>query len=438
MIEVKFYLNNAKSESTTIYAVVHYHNKRYKYPTGINVKPEHWNPTKYRCRIKADFLDASFINDQLESWENLIIGVFEEFVVELITPSQYSFRQAVKKRLEDLTHKEPTNKSGLLEFMIQYTETVSRSNRTLKKYGTTMNLLKKYQKEKRTTLDFEDIDIDFYESFKKWMYKDNYSVNYFGDIIKNIKMFMNEAEQRGLHKSTGFKNKKFKTLSEEADTISLSIEKLLKLYNIEITEKSITELNEQLIKEGVKTDIRPHNIQRRIVSLIDTRDRFLIGAFTALRYQDFNALSGLSHNSEYISRRNQKTGKLTSIPMHPIIKNILKSRGDVLPPSISNTKMNKGLKLLCRLAGLTELKEVSITKGGKRIYHMLPEYQLVSSHTARRSACTNMYKAGIPSPIIMAFSGHTKIANFMKYIKIDAEEAAIQMKDHPFFNQAIQ
>lgn len=439
MIEVKFYLNNAKTETTTtIYAVVHHHGKRYKYPTGISIQPKHWNSAKYRCRIKADFPDATFINDQIESWEELISDVFESFLVDLITPSQHSFRKAIKNRLEELTHKEPSKKSGLLEFMDEFTESVSRSNRTLKRYGTTINLLKKYQKEKRTTLDFEDIDIDFYESFKKWMYKSDFSVNYFGDIIKNIKMFMNEAEQRGLHTSSGHRSKKFKTISEESDTISLSVEKLMRIYNVEINERSITELNEQLIKEGVKTDIRTHNIERRISSLIDARDRFLIGAFTALRYQDYNALNGLSHESEYITRRNAKTGRLTSIPMHPVIKSILLARGDKLPPGISNDKMNKNLRILCRLAGLTDIKETSKTLGGKRVYRMVPEYMLVGSHTARRSACTNMYRAGIPISIIMVFSGHTKIANFMKYIRIDAEEAAIQMKDHPFFNQAIE
>jgi predicted HTH domain antitoxin len=434
MIEVKFYLNNAKTDSTTIYAVVHKYGKKYKYPTGVNVETKYWNSAKDRCRLKSEYPEAQFINDQLDSWESIIKEIFEKFVIELITPSQDSFRKAVKNKLDDRTHQEPEKKITFLDFMKEFKESVSRSERTLMRYGTTINLIEKYQKEKKVKLDFSDIDMNFYESFKKWMYKSDLSLNYFGDMIKNIKTFMNEAEERKLHDSTGHRSKKFKTVSEESDTISLTVEKLMKIYNVEITEKSILELNEELIKEGVKTDIRSHNIQRRIQSLKDTRDRFMIGSFTALRYQDFNALNGLTHKSEYITRRNQKTGKLTSIPMHPVIKKILLSRGDILPPSISNSKMNKGLKILCRLAGLNELKEVSKTLGGKRVYKTFPEYQLVGSHTARRSACTNMVKAGIPISIIMVFSGHNKIAHFMKYIRIDAEEAALQMKEHPFFN----
>ena len=434
MIDVKFYLNNSTSEYTTIYAVVHEFGRRYKWPTGIRIKSDMWNPAKKRCRYRSDYTDAALINERLEAWETLIEDVFADFMKELIIPSQHSFKQAVKNKLDDRTHQEPEKKITFLDFMKEFKESVSRADRTLMRYGTTISLIEKYQKEKKVKLDFSDIDMNFYESFKKWMYKSDLSLNYFGDMIKNIKTFMNEAEERKLHDSTGHHSKKFKTVSEESDTISLSVEKLMKIYNVEITEKSILELNEALMKEGVKTDIRSHNIQRRIESLKDTRDRFMIGSFTALRYQDFNALNGLNHKSEYITRRNQKTGKLTSIPMHPVIKKILLSRGDILPPSISNTKMNKGLKILCRLAGLNELKEVSKTLGGKRVYKTFPEYQLVASHTARRSACTNMVKAGIPISIIMVFSGHDKIANFMKYIRIDAEEAALQMKEHPFFN----
>lgn len=434
MVDVKFYLNNSNSEFTTIYAVVHEFGRRYKWPTGVRIKSDMWNPAKKRCRYRSDYPDATLINDRLDAWESIIEEVFADFMKELAIPSLHTFKQAVKNKLEKLIHVEPDKKNTeLVEFAKSFKDSVARADRTLVRYQTTISKLEEFEAFRRKKIHFEDVDISFYESFRKWMYSNNASVNYFGDMIKNIKTFMNEAEERKLHDSTGHRSKKFKTVSEESDTISLTVEKLMKIYNVEITEKSILELNEELIKEGVKTDIRSHNIQRRIQSLKDTRDRFMIGSFTALRYQDFNALNGLTHKSEYITRRNQKTGKLTSIPMHPVIKKILLSRGDILPPSISNSKMNKGLKILCRLAGLNELKEVSKTLGGKRVYKTCPEYMLVSSHTARRSACTNMHRAGIPVPIIMVFSGHTKIANFMKYIRIDAEEAAIQMKEHPFF-----
>lgn len=440
MSDVKFYLNNAKVEITTIYAVVYEYARRYKYPTGISVQSEMWNPVKWRCRSRADYIDGKHINDQLDAWEDLIEEVMNEFSKELIIPSQSSFKAAVKSKVENLTHQEAPapKKMSLVEFAKWFKEEVSRSDNTIHRYKTTIGYLEEYQKAKRKILHFEDIDILFYESFKKWMYKEkDLSVNTFGDTIKNIKMLMNASGPDGakLHNCAGHKAKKFKTVSEEADTIALNVEKLVRIHRVVINNETVEALNLQLKDKGVKTDILPHKIDLRVQALIDARDRFLIGAFTALRYQDYNTLRGITSESKLIRRRNMKTGKMTSIPMHWVIREILVRRNNILPPGIHNKNMNRSLHLLCMMAGLDEIREVSITKGGVRIFRTAPEYELVASHTARRSACTNLIKAGIDPRIIMVFSAHSTIAMLMRYIRIDDEEAAEQMIDHPFFNQ---
>lgn len=62
------------------------------------------------------------------------------------------------------------------------------------------------------------------------------------------------------------------------------------------------------------------------------------------------------------------------------------------------------------------------------------KWELVSSHTARRSAATNMYKAGIPTISIMKITGHKSERVFMDYIKITGEKNAQMLKNNPFFN----
>lgn len=52
------------------------------------------------------------------------------------------------------------------------------------------------------------------------------------------------------------------------------------------------------------------------------------------------------------------------------------------------------------------------------------KWQLVSTHTARRSFATNMYKLGIPSITIMKLTGHRTEKAFMKYIKLNEDEHA--------------
>ncbi|MCL2329156.1 MAG: tyrosine-type recombinase/integrase [Bacteroidetes bacterium] len=56
------------------------------------------------------------------------------------------------------------------------------------------------------------------------------------------------------------------------------------------------------------------------------------------------------------------------------------------------------------------------------------KWQQVSSHTGRRSFCTNMYKRGLPTLMIMSISGHKTEKSFLKYIKVKQNEHAEMMK----------
>jgi integrase len=57
----------------------------------------------------------------------------------------------------------------------------------------------------------------------------------------------------------------------------------------------------------------------------------------------------------------------------------------------------------------------------------MPKYDLITSHTGRRSFCTNMYKRGLPTLMIMSISGHKTEKSFLKYIKVRQEEHAAMM-----------
>ena len=47
----------------------------------------------------------------------------------------------------------------------------------------------------------------------------------------------------------------------------------------------------------------------------------------------------------------------------------------------------------------------------------IPKYELMSSHTGRRSFCTNFYNEGVAIAAIMSISGHQTEKEFRKYIK---------------------
>lgn len=100
---------------------------------------------------------------------------------------------------------------------------------------------------------------------------------------------------------------------------------------------------------------------------------------------------------------------------------------------ISQQKFNDYLKEVCELAGINDLITFYQTRGEKREQITLPKYQLITSHTARRSFATNAFKAGLPSISIMKITGHKTERSFLKYIKITKEENAKLIMEHHFF-----
>ena len=61
-------------------------------------------------------------------------------------------------------------------------------------------------------------------------------------------------------------------------------------------------------------------------------------------------------------------------------------------------------------------------KTGKPVQIISKFYDLVGSHTNRRSFCTNMHiHRGLPAELVMAFSQHKKKESFDNYIQATAQ-----------------
>jgi hypothetical protein len=95
-------------------------------------------------------------------------------------------------------------------------------------------------------LRFADIDIDFYNKFKKWLLGDvyveketefHYTKNYIGTVFKNISMFMNKSSKKKIHNFLGHKDEDFKVEKEEVDAIYLNVDELQKMHNLVFTEE---------------------------------------------------------------------------------------------------------------------------------------------------------------------------------------------------------
>ena len=165
--------------------------------------------------------------------------------------------------------------------------------------------------------------------------------------------------------------------------------------------------------------------------LDNARDLFIIGLRTGLRISDFLRLKDINLNRGFIEIETAKTGEPVIIPLHNQIQAILNKRNGALPYTISDQKFNEYIKEICQKVGINELTDgAKMNPETKRKETGLyPKYELISSHTCRRSFASNLY-GKLPNMVIMAITGHTTEAVFLKYIKITKKEHAETLKTY--------
>lgn len=164
------------------------------------------------------------------------------------------------------------------------------------------------------------------------MYDSGYSDNYFGSLIKVIKQVYREArEVDHLHSLNGTAHKGFITVIREGDSIFLTVDALLRLHRLKLTDK--------LIEDEWPDLSGPNGVKRRIATCELVKNRFLIGAFSGLRVSDFRRLGKMNIVGDRIILRTKKTDTQIVVPMHSVIRDILEGGFD-LSDMISDQKMN--------------------------------------------------------------------------------------------------
>lgn len=421
-----FYLTNRERDKSPIKMEIYFKGKHYSKYIGESVNTAMWNTKKQMSRVTSSYQEGALINSQIEKWRTAASETLEFFKDRVSPPSASEFKSELEKRRFKEGYRAPSSVVDYFDtFIARYEKT--RSPGRVKHYRLAKNILALYQKEKKLSITFEDINQDFYNSFTEWFYGKGHSSNYLGETIKVLRLIVNEAMiVDKLHSNMDFKSRGFAAPSSQVDSVYLNEQELLKIHNLTI--------NETFIKESFK-DIDIWQTQRKIKAYTKARDMFLIGAFTGLRVSDYSRL--LPENiTDKVRIQAKKTGIKSVIPIHWVVQEII-DRGYDFSTTMTDQKLNKHIKEVARLAGITE--EITYTKnvGGKPVQLSSPKYELISSHTARRSFATNAYKAGIPTVSIMKITGHKKESTFLKYIKISEEENAEILMSHSFFTKKV-
>lgn len=436
-----YYLKNPQNKVSSIDIIVSIKGKYLKIPTGESLPVNCWNNASKCARVNKKFPDGLELNDRLDKLNEKVNKAINKAKESKILPDRETFKKWI---FEDDIETEVNNNS-LVDYINNYIDRVSMAKNTKKKYVTCINKLIEYEKFKGERILFENVNIHFYEDLKKWFYSlikpipksrfineieeleideaiENFSKNYFGSLIKIIKKCMRSSLEDGLHNYNGFLHSEFKVDAEPIDSIYLNEYELNKLFKLRIDDSSILKAFPKLT---------PTNLNRKIESYKNARNYFLIGAYTGLRVSDFTRLEEVNFDDKYLRIKTKKTNQPVIIPLHPIVKEIIKEHN--FNKRISEQKINQQIKLVAKLAEINNLIEITKSQGNKTVRKVYKKYQLITTHTARRSCATNMYIAGIPAQSIMKITGHKTESSFLKYLRISLEENAELLAKHDFY-----
>lgn len=321
---------------------------------------------------------------------------FEKFMGDKIRGKEAAIRKSAEEFIKDYIKRKAS--------MVNKQTKRKLSSGTVYNHKNALQRLQKYCKENRKKIVWELFNRRFEESFTAWMNEQGFAPNTIASQFSKMKVWLTEAEIEGLMTDKYFH--KYPTKAHDVDNIYLTEEEIQRLYDIDFTN------------EEVKKLIDPKS------NIEQTRDLFIIACWTGLRYGDWHDLSKSQITKDRITMTTHKTMKEVTIPLHPMVKKILKKYNGKLPKSVDKTKTIKQIQKCGEIAHIDEPTILHRIRGGKEILSHKPKYMFITNHTARRSFCTNMYLRKIPAKAIMAISGHTTEANFIKYIKIDNDHYA--------------
>jgi len=403
----RFNLKAPKSKSETlIFMVFRFRGQKLLYSTGFAVQPSEWNLKAQRPVEKERRPDLWAIRRQLDDLEAHCRTIYIESEYGRINVPV--FKQKLDLKTGRSEPEKPKPRQSFFEFVDQELKDMrahGMRKMSVVPYRMHTDILKNFAREKGY-FSFEDVDWNFRLRLIDWLSARNVQLSYGNKTLSILRQFMERGRRKELHSNIKCQGSGWMVSQKKAASapVTLNPEELQALANLKLTGH-----------------------------FKKVRDLFLIGAGTGQRFSDYSHYTPdnfyrTTSGVPILSVIAQKTDIPAKIPLNifPWLLPILEEYG-YTAPKISMQKFNEGLKPLCKSAGFEEQILVVDQFMGRKARvekRYLPKYEVISSHTCRRSFATNLYKMGFTLAQIMPMTGHTTETQLRAYIGIDAEENA--------------
>ncbi len=415
--------------------------RRYKLSLGESIKPIWWDSILHRAIVvetgqqkQADTRIAKRINKFLDCLEKELTTLFENFKdwkkvapniitapieTQIVSTIKEKIDKYHKKEKEEIVKKTKTPTEFFQEYINGLANKVNQRTGTLISKDTITNhkiVLKRFNAflvHNHYIDSFELFNKSFESKFETFLLKEfNYTPNTVCATNAILKVWLKVAEKEGLLQDTSYQSMKGKGPSVEH--IYLNDEELQRIYDIQFTD--------ELYKQ--------HKLEKSRNGIEASRDLFIIASKTGLRFGD---LSRLNHSTWDLDERlltinTHKTQNRVVIPLSDMVVEIYNKYEGNLPVPRDKTHYNKHIQKCAMIAEINDDIYKMSKKGGVLTQTAHKKWQLVTSHTARRSFATNMYLKSHNAHMVMKITGHTTEESFLKYICITKEENAKQAR----------
>ncbi|MFV0174511.1 site-specific integrase [Empedobacter falsenii] len=397
-MKITFCLKEPKSkESTLIYMICRWDGKQYKISSKQFILPLYWDKDKCKIKQTSKVKNVHTINNTLYDLENSARESFEFFINEFgRKPTGEEFKMLVKKHYFDQkplhTKSESKTVSNYFDLYIQ----------TIKN-DVTESTIQKYKQAKYNFQEFERLNKSIYNVDMI----DNMVRNSFVDYLVNIKLYKPTTIYR--------KMKFLKTVLLFTKSLGVGIHPFIENRNFLTKDVEVDNLalGETEIKELEEIDLNDNK------KLCQIRDLFLLLCYTGQRFSDLQKInySNIIDN-QYLSIRQQKTKEAITIPITIKVKQILDSYNGKLP-KISNVKFNVYLKELAQ-----KIDSLNMEVGKNVDGSILHKYDIIKSHTARRTFVTLNFSRGVELDVLKIGTGHKQTKTLQSYVKMSDKQKA--------------
>lgn len=392
--------------------------------TGIAIPPNYWHAKHNRIsdKLPESFGKAADLNKDLQRQIRLAEDIIS-FAISKDMADPVQFAKATFKPNYDLSLLEKAVKDIAVakpkvnrDFFFQYDAYVTSklntvADSTLDVFRNLKAILEAFQSFRKKSITFDEIDIEFYEEFVHYLTFEHihqnrkeivkgFKTNTIGKNVKQFIIFLKTPRVKKIAPEMDLNG--FKIVEEEADAIYLTPEEIRRILLLDLSEHQ--HLNKY-------------------------RDLLVFGCLTGLRFSDFSVISAEDVRDGMLYKKQGKTKHWVVIPLRDEANQIFIESFNQNIPAISNPDFNFYIKEVGKLAEILQPIKHSYMKGNKTIVETKPKYAWITSHTCRRSFCTNEFLAGTPVDLIMKISGHKSLKDFYRYIKIAPEQAGQKIKE---------